>query len=128
MSEEKPKGGQYLLDMDKKEHKDAIEEALRFCCEEDRYTHQKIACALSALRLCAGWIPVKEVSEMPRQNIELDRRDCGDIAKYLYNMAAVSNPDEEKDMDRCEELARLFDESDSGKLYQSGAAARLGWG
>lgn len=70
---------------------------------------------------------------MPRQSIELDINDCEDIAKYLYTMAsaynlsAVSNPDEEKDMDRCEELARLFDESDSGKLYQSGAAARLAW-
>ena len=61
---------------------------------------------------------------MPRQTVELEINDCGDIAKYLYNMAAaynlaaVSNPDEEKDMIRCEELAKLFDDSDSGKLHQ----------
>ncbi len=46
-----------MLNLNRKEHIEAIKEALLFCCKAEGSDEEKIASAVKALRTCARWYP-----------------------------------------------------------------------
>ena len=48
-----------MLDLNRKEHRESLEEALLFCCVTQGTKEEKIKSAIAALRKCARWFPTK---------------------------------------------------------------------